>query len=508
MLKNLLNYSPVELAFGTSGLRGLVTDMTDLECYINVFGFISFLQKHDNLVQESTIFVAGDLRKSTPRITQVVLTAIADAGMKAVYGGPVPTPAIAYAASLSTAPCIMVTGSHIPADRNGIKFYKSSGEVLKADEAGIKESVAEVRAHLYKQSAEETPFNHDGTHTQLVEIPEIESDVKDGYVRRYTDVFAKDALANKKVVFYQHSAVGRDIIVTILESLGASVVPVARSDEFISIDTENVTEKETALFRDFVAQNSGSFAVVSTDGDSDRPFVIDETGTFHRGDVLGLVVSKYVGAQFAGVPISANDAVNTFCEANDITLEHTKIGSPYVIVAMQQALRTPTVGWEVNGGFLTGNDIELNGKVLKALPTRDAVLPIICALLAATESNKRVSEIFSELPKRYTGGGLIDDVPQDQIDQFKILSGDKVVMQVLADKVFEGTSFGKARLDVTDGLRLIFESGDVIHLRPSGNAPQFRVYTNADSQERADDLVIQALDESGFISRLLRLLVA
>ena len=35
MLKEALTYSPVELAFGTSGLRGLVTDMTDLECYIN-----------------------------------------------------------------------------------------------------------------------------------------------------------------------------------------------------------------------------------------------------------------------------------------------------------------------------------------------------------------------------------------------------------------------------------------------------------------------------------------
>ncbi len=508
MLKDNLSYSPVELAFGTSGLRGLVTDMTDLECYINAFGFIAFLQKHDNLAPGSTIFVAGDLRKSTPRITQVVLTAISDAGMKVVYGGSVPTPAIAYAASLAAAPCIMVTGSHIPADRNGIKFYKSGGEVLKADEAAIKEAVAEVRARLYEQSTEESSFDTDGSHKQLVIIPDTDQGVADGYIRRYTDVFMEDALAGKQVVLYQHSAVGRDIIRTLLERLGATVIPVARSDEFVPIDTENVTEKEAALFRDFVTQNPGSFAVVSTDGDSDRPFVIDETGTFHRGDVLGLVVAKYVGAQFAGVPISANDAVNTFCEAHDIGLEYTKIGSPYVIVAMQQASRTPTVGWEVNGGFLTGDDIELNGKTLKALPTRDAVLPIICALLTASESGKKLSEVFGELPRRYTGGGLIDDVPQNQIDQFKVQSGNKEAMQDLADRVFEGTSFGKAELDITDGLRLIFESGDVIHLRPSGNAPQFRVYTNADSQERADDLVTQALDESGFIAKLLSLLVA
>ena len=43
-LRDLLTYQPSELKFGTSGLRDLVTEMTDLECYINTFGFIRFLQ--------------------------------------------------------------------------------------------------------------------------------------------------------------------------------------------------------------------------------------------------------------------------------------------------------------------------------------------------------------------------------------------------------------------------------------------------------------------------------
>ena len=42
-----------------------------------------------------------------------------------------------------------------------------------------------------------------------------------------------------------------------------------------------------------------------------------------------------------------------------------------------------------------------------------------------------------------------------------------------------------ARVDRTDGLRIYFESGDVIHLRPSGNADEFRVYACAGSRERA-----------------------
>ncbi|MBK8696768.1 MAG: hypothetical protein IPN17_32020 [Deltaproteobacteria bacterium] len=44
-----------------------------------------------------------------------------------------------------------------------------------------------------------------------------------------------------------------------------------------------------------------------------------------------------------------------------------------------------------------------------------------------------------------------------------------------------------ARVNVLDGVRAYFRNGDVAHLRPSGNAPQLRIYANRASQERADD---------------------
>jgi phosphomannomutase len=50
------------------------------------------------------------------------------------------------------------------------------------------------------------------------------------------------------------------------------------------------------------------------------------------------------------------------------------------------------------------------------------------------------------------------------------------------------------RFDATDGLRTTFASGDIIHLRPSGNAPELRVYTESATAERAASLNQQALD--------------
>src|SRR5215469_13278037 len=95
-LVDTFTYQPVELPFGTSGLRGLVSDMTDLECYTNTAGFLHFLAENDDLQPGETVYIAGDLRDSTPRIMQAVATAITDAGYTCVQCGKIPTPALAY----------------------------------------------------------------------------------------------------------------------------------------------------------------------------------------------------------------------------------------------------------------------------------------------------------------------------------------------------------------------------------------------------------------------------
>jgi phosphomannomutase len=58
-----------------------------------------------------------------------------------------------------------------------------------------------------------------------------------------------------------------------------------------------------------------------------------------------------------------------------------------------------------------------------------------------------------------------------------------------------------ARVNVLDGVRIYFRNGDVAHIRPSGNAPQLRVYANSDSQARADQIVEFALREPDGILR-------
>src|SRR5579883_1023298 len=157
-----LSYQPTVLPFGTSGLRGLARDMTDLECYINTLGVVEFLQQQDGLQPGEAIYIAGDLRTSTPRIMRAVAAALANSGCRPVNCGLIPTPALAFYALTQHSPCIMITGSHIPADRNGIKFYKRAGEVLKPDEAAIRGAVGAVRERLYAAEAVTSAFAPNG----------------------------------------------------------------------------------------------------------------------------------------------------------------------------------------------------------------------------------------------------------------------------------------------------------------------------------------------------------
>ena len=70
------------------------------------------------------------------------------------------------------------------------------------------------------------------------------------YLQRYLGLFPDEKpLAGKRVVVYQHSAVGRDLLVRVLESPGATAIAVARSGTFVPVDTEDLHEEDDRRFR-------------------------------------------------------------------------------------------------------------------------------------------------------------------------------------------------------------------------------------------------------------------
>jgi phosphomannomutase len=223
---------------------------------------------------------------------------------------------------------------------------------------------------------------------------------------------------------------------------------------------------------------------VSTDGDSDRPLVADEQGEILRGDIAALLCAKYVGAKVVVTPVSSNTAVEKCGLFREVV--RTRIGSPYVIEAMMAAATPeadPVVGYEANGGFLSASTIALHQGSLSPLATRDAMIVILAVLGLAAESGQSISTLVKSLPPRHTSSDRLKDFPTARAAAIVAdLAGRDPVDLAAA---FAGGLGQVASTDTTDGLRITFTSGEIAHLRPSGNAPELRCYAEAETFDRA-----------------------
>ncbi len=421
-ISSLMNSSGV--AFGTSGVRGLVSDMTNEVCFAYALGFLQHTLKRSGT--KKVVAIGGDLRPSTPRIIAACMAAAKKLGFECDYQGFLPSPALALYGIKKGISSIMVTGSHIPDNRNGIKFCDSLGEITKADELSIRSQKVEV--------------------PELVEIetlPNSNGEALKIYKEYILNLFPKNSLQGVNIAFYQHSAVGRDIAVEILTELGANVKATHRSEKFIPVDTEAI-RKEDADFAKQICATGDYFCMASTDGDSDRPLLSDEKGNWFRGDSLGILAGKALGIEAVVIPVSCNSAAEKSGFFKQVL--RTKIGSPFVIEGIKelQGKYKSVAGYEANGGFLT-----------ESLTTRDALTPIIATIIESKKQGLKLSELLAKLPPRYTASGLVK-------------------LQVAADS--------------TDGYRMEFENGNIIHLRKSGNAPEFRCYTESKTLAEAEDL--------------------
>ena len=164
------------------------------------------------------------------------------------------------------------------------------------------------------------------------------------------------------------------------------------------VDTEALRADDIA-FGDWAAAEHRLAALVSTDGDADRPLIADEAGRFLRGDT--------VGHPGGAVP-------RRRCRGDAGHLQHRgrasgcssrvyrcRVGSPYVIEQLGQAVRDGfrrVVGFEANGGVLLGSGVAGRGGPIGPLPTRDAMLPILAVLGSAAERGVTLSALVGELP--------------------------------------------------------------------------------------------------------------
>lgn len=463
--------------FGTSGLRGLVTELTPGLIRDHVRAFAAACPTG------GAVHVGRDLRPSSPAIAAEVMAAVAEAGLVAVDAGAVPTPALALGAMAAGHAAVMVTGSHIPADRNGLKFYLPGGEIAKTDEAAILAALGMARpVPAAPMPAAPVP---------PAPMPQADPDCGPRYAARYAAAFGPDALAGLRIGVWQHSTVIRDLMCGVVAALGAVAVPLGWSDSFIPVDTEAV---DPAVRADLAAWAAGHRldAVISADGDADRPLLADAAGAIVPGDVLGPLTARWLGARVIVTPVSSNTLAGGMGFDRVI---RTRIGSPFVIAGMEAALAADpaarVAGYEANGGFLLGFAARGPAGVLAPLMTRDCLLPVLAPLAAARAAGQSVAALAAALPARFTAAdrlqGIEPAVAGPWLARLEADPGARAAFLAACGDAPETV------LDRTDGLRMTRADGTILHLRPSGNAPEFRVYAEADSPAAAGAMLAAGL---------------
>ena len=451
------------VAFGTSGARGLVSDFSPEVCAAFTQAFIRVMATCSPV---SRIGLGMDLRPSSEAMVAACAGAAKALGVEVDFFGVLPTPALACYGLKQQIPVIMVTGSHIPFDRNGLKFYRADGEITKADEVQI-----------LAQEAALVEFSP--------ELPKVNPQAANDYIQRYVDFYPQQPLLGKRIGIYLHSSAGRAIYPNLFRQLGAEVFELEPSDHFVPIDTEAVSAEDKARGLQFSRQWQLD-AIFSTDGDGDRPLLADEQGHWLRGDILGLLTAKFLGVQAIAVPVSCNGIIEKTGAFAEVV--RTRIGSPYVIAAFAElSQRGLTVaGFEANGGFLLGTDVSKESVTLTALPTRDAVLPALEVLVAATSGVKALVEA---LPAGVTQSDRLQNI---DVSKCKSLLSTAMVSPSMTLASLGLTAKVK-HTDVTDGWRCYLSDDTVLHLRLSGNAPELRIYVEAPTISQADELLSAVL---------------
>ncbi|WP_124553239.1 phosphomannomutase [Methylophilus methylotrophus] len=462
------------VAFGTSGARGLVSAMTDEVCAAYTQAFIKTVQNSFDFEQ---VAVAIDLRPTSPRIAEACAKMLRQLGLEVIFCGAIPTPALALFAQTRHIPGVMVTGSHIPFDRNGLKFYRPDGEITKSDEASM------LACELQALSETDTSLT--------AEDPQARAD----YIQRYKNLLGEKALSGLKLAVYQHSSVARDVLQTLLNDLGADVICLERSESFVPIDTEAVSAEDRQRGLDWAARYQVD-AIISTDGDGDRPLIGDEQGNWLRGDIVGLLTAKALQISHLAVPVSCNTAIEASGYFQKVI--RTRIGSPFVIAgmeALQKEGATSVAGFEANGGFLLGSQIT-QSPTLEPLPTRDALLPVVTLLAEVNAQGKPLSQLVAALPQRFTASDRLQDFPTEK-SKALISHWTAEPEQMLGALKLDDTI---QEIDCTDGMRVSLSNGSIVHLRPSGNAPEFRCYVEDSTQTKTDQFLTDMMDRLKQIS--------
>lgn len=415
--------------------------------------YAEFIRRHNP--QAKKIAVGRDARISGEMVGHLVAGALMAMGLDVVNIGVATTPTTELAvAGLGADGGIIITASHNPVQWNALKLLNSRGEFLSDAEGKEVIAIAEKEdfkfADVFSLGKEYKDETWAMRHIEMVKalpLVDCEAIAKAGFT------VAVDAV----------NSIGGTVIPGLLRSLGVKNViemncePTGKFAHTPEPIPENLTGISTLM--------KGGVADVGfvVDPDVDRLAIVMENGEMFVEEYTLVAVADYVLSKTPGPTVSnlsSSRALRDVTEKHGCTYTAAAVGEVNVVTKMKET--GAVIGGEGNGGVIYP---ELHYG-------RDALVGVALFLTLLAKEGKKVSELKAGYPRYAIAKNKIQLTPDIDVD---------AILEAVKGK------FADERITDIDGVKIDF-ADSWVHLRKSNTEPIVRIYSEAETMEKADAL--------------------
>jgi phosphomannomutase len=442
-----------------SGIRGTIggqpgEGLSPIDIVKFTASYLAFLQ-NSNPDKKLKIVVGRDARISGEMVSSLVTGTLMGMGADVVDVGLSTTPTVEIAVPVLKADGgIILTASHNPKQWNALKLLNERGEFLSAAEGETILEIAEVGSYNF---AEVEKLGKLSRRDDFIDI----------HINQVLDLELVDAVAIRKANFRVAldcvNSTGGIALPRLLKALGVIEIEelYCTPDGHFPHNPEPLPENLTEISALVKRANCDVGFVV--DPDVDRLAIVNEDGSMFGEEYTLVAVADYILQSKTGNTVSnlsSTRALRDVTETAGGTYFASAVGEVNVVEMMKE--KNAVIGGEGNGGIIYP----------ESHYGRDALVGIALFLTFMAKTGKKCSEIRKQYPAYFISKNKIQLSPEMDVDAILVKVAEKYAGQPI---------------NTIDGVKIEFDK-EWVHLRKSNTEPIIRIYSESESESKADEL--------------------
>ncbi|UZH55555.1 phosphoglucosamine mutase [Salinimicrobium tongyeongense] len=455
-----------------SGIRGTIggkpsENLTPIDAVKFAAAYGSWLkQRHED--KKINVVVGRDARISGHMIQQLVMNTLTGLGINVIDLDLSTTPTVEVAVPMEKAEGgIILTASHNPKQWNALKLLNEKGEFLSGDDG------AEILEIAEKADFSFAAVDDLGKVTKVDHY--IDTHIEEVVMLPLVDA-RKIAEAGFTVAVDGVNSTGGIAIPKLLKRLGVEVVELYCEPTGDFPHNPEPLKEHLSEICELVKSRKADLGIV-VDPDVDRLAFITEEGEMFGEEYTLVACADYVLGKTPGNTVSnlsSSRALRDVTQKHGATYAASAVGEVNVVELMKQ--NNAVIGGEGNGGIIYP---ELHYG-------RDSLVGVGLFLSFLAEKKMKVSELRKTYPAYFMSKNKIELTPQLDVDN---------ILKLVAKK------YSGEQVSTVDGVKIDFAE-HWVHLRKSNTEPIIRIYTEAKSQQQADEVAEAMIAEIKKIANL------